>query len=548
MATLQTGQNRLQAIQRQRQLADALAQSAISYEPIQHPLQGAAKLAQAFVAAKMLKGATKKEDKIEQEERDRLAKAIDYFAPANKVTVPQQQEFLPGVKNTMLGGFDEDYRGIEMPVPDSFKDYSIPNPLGEMLKNMDPEMSNEILGQLTARQMMVGMGITPQAEEARYRAPGKLNKLGDYDVTMPNGQMHLGMPIYTDPAGGPPGFYGSQGWTPIDMRWASKVDRREEKTQLPEMTASQLAKFGGGLRETVTAMDQIERLRGFIMQPVSGLTSDSSLGKIRQMTANFIGFFRQASRTYTGYRRDEEKLVSFYQSGPNADRPTSKAYGDWDATMASYQQNVAAAEREGKDARVYSQWELDANRTFLNQFASLDARTQQVSIALAYTLARIADPGGRLSEMDVINQMRSLNLTAMDPAARMGALAEAERTFAVQAGFDIDFMRAQMVANKQDANALPIPMMPDGRSLEAHINDIRRGTWNQQTWRYDTGGGMASPQLSEARQDVENIADVYRKMLSGQLGSEKDRMELEIMLRMNNNALAKELGLTEYLR
>jgi hypothetical protein len=533
-------------------MADALAMQAMATQPIQSPWQGAAKLAQAWVAAKMMKGATKQEEEMAQEQRDRLSAAIDQFFPATTLTVPEQQQFLPGVQNNILGGFDQDYRGVEMPVPDQFKEMKIQHPMAEIMRNMDPRYADQAIAQIGTQYMMSGLGLTPQAEEYRYREPpkpDKLNKLGDYDVTMPTGAVYEGMPIYTDPTGGPPGFFDNQqNWNPIDMRWASKVDRTQEKAALPELTASQLAKFGGGLRETVTAMDQIERLRGFIMQPVSGLTSDSSLGKIRQMTANFVGFFRQASRTYTGYRRDEEKLVSFHQSGPNADRPTSKAYGDWDAAMASYQQNVAAAEREGKDARVYSEWELEANRTFLNKFAQLDARTQQVSIALAYTLARIADPGGRLSEMDVINQMRSLNLTAMDPGARMGALAEAERTFAVQAGFDIDFMRAQMVANKQDANALPMPTMPDGRSLEQHINDIRRGTWNPQTWRYDTGGGMPTPQLSEARQDVLSIADVYRQILNGKLGSEQDRRELEIMLRMNNGALAEELGLTEYLR
>jgi hypothetical protein len=445
MATLQTGTNRLQAIQRQRQLADAMAMQAMQYEPIQSPWQGAAKLAQAWVATKMLKGAGKREDELEQEERGRIAKAIDYFAPANKVTVPQQQQFLPGVQNNILGGFDQDYRGVEMPVPDSFKDVSQPNPMAELLKNLDPEMSQAIMGQLMAREMMVGLGLT----DAQLKGPTTFDKkLAMVQGMDPDGSKGLlgsfytsgelktagrnwydagtgnirgvisvnGVPFEIDDSA--PNHIGKAVTTPGSFVGQSlDVD---DPTKLGPITKD--LKLVENLVQGKVVLDQFEQLEYAI--DMGGVSTDTGLGAFRSFGINMVATARGLAATLgvsqptvRGGVPDKGQLVNTqtYIVGTGKDaRALADSYVPTDM-----------------DNRKYSKEKQDEIKTAWRELANWDAATQQLAISIAYTLARIADPGGRLSEMDVMNQIKGLQMNSTDPQVRKIALNRAKRTFAV---------------------------------------------------------------------------------------------------------------------
>jgi len=76
MTTLSTGQRQLQQIERSRALADAMQQQAISIAPIQHPLQGLAKLAQAWASSRINTISRESEDRITKEQNEALAQVL----------------------------------------------------------------------------------------------------------------------------------------------------------------------------------------------------------------------------------------------------------------------------------------------------------------------------------------------------------------------------------------------------------------------------------------------------------------------------------------
>jgi hypothetical protein len=76
MATLSTNQTKLRQIERSRHLAAAMQQMASSFEPITHPYQGLAKLAQAYVAASTGNIASRREKEYEEGNREALAEAL----------------------------------------------------------------------------------------------------------------------------------------------------------------------------------------------------------------------------------------------------------------------------------------------------------------------------------------------------------------------------------------------------------------------------------------------------------------------------------------
>ena len=73
---LSTNQTELSQINRSRTLAAALQQQATSFDPVVHPYQGLAKMAQAWLAGKMMKGAGADETAKTEAERKALADAL----------------------------------------------------------------------------------------------------------------------------------------------------------------------------------------------------------------------------------------------------------------------------------------------------------------------------------------------------------------------------------------------------------------------------------------------------------------------------------------
>ena len=76
MATLSTNQRQLQQVERRRELADAMTQQALTFQPIRHVNQGLAQLAQAFAANAINRRADKDETAASEAEQKALAEAL----------------------------------------------------------------------------------------------------------------------------------------------------------------------------------------------------------------------------------------------------------------------------------------------------------------------------------------------------------------------------------------------------------------------------------------------------------------------------------------
>jgi hypothetical protein len=435
MATLQTGTNRLQAIQRQRQMADALAMQAMSTQPIQSPWQGAAKLAQAWVAAKMMKGATGREDELMAER----AKALTEALTPNEFTTPRVAETLPL----------EQISGAEVADPGMVKEITgfdrttREKTPAEILQSLPTDLSENIVGNLLQRQMMVQLGLTP--EQIKTKEPtmwdkkfalvqqldpdGSKGLLGAFatqgDIKLGKGNWRdeasgnirgvvdvNGMPFERDPES--VNGIGAQITTP--GAWVGQSIQVDDPSKLGGV--SKQLKIPENIVQGMTVLDQFGQLEAAI--DMGGMTTEAGVGAFRSFGVNAVASLKQLGATLgyptmeiAGGAKDTGQLID-----------TGRYVRGKQSLDGAYK--VTEADRE-----KYTQREIDEAFGAWQALAGWDAATQQLAISIAYTLARIADPGGRLSEMDVMNQMKGLQLGSADPRVRKIALNRAKRTFAV---------------------------------------------------------------------------------------------------------------------
>jgi hypothetical protein len=411
MATLETGRSQLQQIERSRQLAAALQQMATSFGPVVHPYQGLAKLAQAYVGVVANKAADSREKELAEERSKALAEALSPVtvpggqlpsSQANIGGIPEQIS-IPGRRGP--GGQQEAPTNMMLEgIPDKanipgmkYGSYERPRSLSEMLSLLPAEYGESVLSDVAKQQLLANAGLTPQQLAARN--PGDLYaSVGTRTVTMP-GQEPFEAELFREKAA--PGRVGLLDATgqmrPLDTSWISgAVDVTSEKP----WSVNERSDFQSTATEAITAFDQIDRLRKNI--PLGGLTQKTAVGMVS-------AFFDNAASTLDqiGLRLNRENEGVLIDAG---------AYKSLDVT--------------DEDRDKYSSARISEIQSGWKRFSVLDAANQQIAISLAYTLARIADPGGRLSEMDVMNQMLALGLDQPSPERRLSALNEAERTFA----------------------------------------------------------------------------------------------------------------------
>jgi hypothetical protein len=496
-------------------MADALAMQAMSTQPIQSPWQGAAKLAQAFVAAKMMKGATGREDELMAER----AKAFSEALAPNIVEARPEGDILP--LEQISGVTPEDYGSIAAAAggPGQVTEflqkqqYEVPKTAEQILQALPTDMAEGVMGAIMQQNIMAQMGITPQQLAAQYRQGRDpyegYASLGQRMIEIPN-QEPFEAAVMRHKESGQLGLMGANGqFTPVDSRWVKDVIDRTQEVPFGEGT---FKGFEENMIQAGVALDQIGRLRGYISGTVPGMTLDSAVGAARDFGNRMVTTVEQIGKTiYEGLRPDENKLVTAVDA-----KGRKINYQDWGSVMSDYQSVLDGGGRQ------YSKEEIEANKSFFKRFAALDAATQQLSISIAYTLARIADPGGRLSEMDVINQMRGLGMDQASPEKRLAALGEAERTFAKTVQLQIRYARAR-------ASSAGVPVFVDPE-MEYQINNILSG--RQQT---QAAGPMDLPQQ----------VLYMRRVLEGP----DSELRQQIVKDLRTNPLfAAQYGLDQYLR
>lgn len=427
MATLATGKSALSQVDRSRQLAAALQQMAMSFEPIAHPYQGLAKLAQAWAANQVMKAADRRESEIAKEQQQMLVNAlspVEMQIPTRETDMPVMGEI--AVNPGDMSGVDVNTfgpMGSGTPVT-----IERPKSAAEMLQALPAEIGQGVLQDYLTQMLMAQSGITPQ--QLTQRQSDLYTSVGTRQIEVP-GQKPFEAEVFREKrAPGRVGLIGPDGTlTPIDSQF---IKGAIDKTQDIPYGTSDYADFEATVTEAVTALDQIDRLRTNIV--AGGLTQKTAIGGISAVLDNFA-----ASLGQLGLRLNRD------QEGVMLDRGFYSKF------------RVTEADREKYSAARISEIERAWKR-----FSALDAENQQISIALAYTLARIADPGGRLSEMDVMNQMLSLGLDQPSSERRLAALASAERTFAKTIETRLFFARQRAGENA--------PQLPPG--FENRINSI----------------------------------------------------------------------------
>jgi len=394
MATLTTGQTELRQVERSRALADALQKMSVGFEPIAHPAQGWAKLAQAWAAASINNQARRREEEIAEQQRQAFAQALGpQYAYSSEITG--------------MGGKDD----LGQDVPSVFNQVQtapgLPQQQIDMLMALDPQTRGAVLGGFLEQQMKAQAGITPQQLTPR-NPTDPYDAVGPRVVTIPgqepfeaeilrNMQGQLG---YTDE---------SNQFVPVSGDWLSEpISKTQEVPAASRMELSE--QFAAGM-STLGELNRLEELVG-----LDGQSEESLAGSVFQIAEAFRSNINVLwGRTQVLVRGKVAEDV-----------------GQLSGTELGVYQNYTLENATDRDRQKYSQATMEANMTAWQQLQRLDAATQQLSISIAYSLARIADPGGRLSEMDVLNQIRSLGLQNPSKDRRLAAINEAKITFADQ--------------------------------------------------------------------------------------------------------------------
>ena len=431
MATLNTNATQLQQLDRRRELASALQQSGSSIAPITHVNQGLAKLMQALAANAINKRADKDEQSIAEKRRKAIAAALDptIFDPDRR----GDSEFL--VSGAQPEG---DVQGVDV---HSFERLgSRRNKTGDeategLFAALSPDNAEAVIANILTQQ------LTGENDEDRFELVGKGNliDMGDgtppfeAQVVMTNGpDRQLGI---TD---------GRGGFTPLASNQIKGATQRTQDTPLA-LNKQDISAIQDEMIIAISALDELSRLKLVIDR--GGLMEESTVGGIRKGMGSFIATIESLGETFTR-RPDEDRI-----SSPQLQADGTLGY-TFQTASADYNSAAHQAAIKTGNARQYSKREIALNKEFFNRFSKLDGATQQLSISIAYTLARIADPGGRLSEMDVLNQMRGLGLDSANKDRRLSAISQAERTFAVKANAQLFFAKKRA---KESGVELPIP-------------------------------------------------------------------------------------------
>ncbi|MBX2825812.1 MAG: hypothetical protein KTR33_13860 [Gammaproteobacteria bacterium] len=375
MPQLNSRQLQLRQLERQRGLANALQQSALSFQPIEHPLQGVAKLAQALVSNQINRRTDDKQEKLEKERREGIAAALSSTTPPN------------------VFGTGGQPRSTEDMIQD--------------LARVDPDMALRLQSEPLQRRMMLEQNtlFAPQQQRAPQSDFSRVGQrvvsgLSDTPREMEVNQEKLSGRLFVNDENGNRTFLSSD-----------QVTTPTERTTNVPFSTNERNELIGTFAQAGVAFDQFTRLREGINK--GALSDQTAVGAARSIVENTVSSVRALGQT-------GEALIRGRLSNDEGQLGQRRNFSGYGAN------NVSA-----EDRLKYSGDDIAANLSAWERLQQADAGYQQVAISIAYSLARIADPGGRLSEMDVLNQMRGLQLDSSSKPKRRSALDNAERTFAV---------------------------------------------------------------------------------------------------------------------
>ena len=418
MTTLTTGTTQLSQIDRRRDLADALQRQAVSTAPIAHRNQGFAKLAQALLANQLNKTATKKEKEARDKRREALSDALGPVTETGR---------LPDTA-TILDSIEEGGEPESLHIPGKRFEFERPKNTAEILEKLgqaNAPLAEGVLANILQQQIEADLGLGTSDDKDPYRHIG-LRSVTRNGVTEEAEVFSLKNARDGNPAGTPGVFEGGR-FTALDSDQIGGVIDRS--TDVPFDSDQEL--FDSAV-EAHTVIGQFGMLADAVN--AGGFSNDNTVGKMRRGAENAIEGLQALFKTI-GVAVGEITIGGLSHPDDGLFM-TDNMHNKATKNVAGRQINVTE-----EDRIKYTPEDLVNAQDSWDKFIQLDARTQQLGISIAYTLARIADPGGRLSEMDVMNQIRALGLDSSSVQGRIEALQTARFSFAERMRFQIDLAR-----------------------------------------------------------------------------------------------------------
>lgn len=379
MASLNTNQMEMAQIIRRQQLAEALQQQAMSLEPIQHPYQIMAKMAQAWLGGRMGKSADEELQALQDQRSAALAKALGPRYEEYLSSSPAQQSPVANQPRQHLWQ-GEQLPNSPIPSPGPMElnqlnrvqtDPGLPQRQIDMLMAMDPEIINSVLAQKT----MVDMGITPQQIAGQFRTPQQpsIQNFGTKDGRVMDKAI-VGSEKYYDLVNNSP--Y-------VAIGNPSQIQRQE--TGPPgSMTGPQVGAVQKEIGDQVAAFNTFAKGTEYLLRQVNETPGANTL------TAQLMN---------VGNRVVQEVKALTTAFGTKYEVGAEKA---WD--IAHYEDVFASMGMAGANPRVKSGF---------------------LAMAIQKAMASGLGTGRALSDYDIKNQLNTLGANQSDPRIIAGVFSDA---------------------------------------------------------------------------------------------------------------------------
>jgi hypothetical protein len=384
---LSAGQNQLRQIDRQRQLAAGLQQQALSFDPIQHPLQGFAKLAQALASQQIEKRADKREKGLEKERRDALVRALQ--------PVTEQQP------SSTAQLFDE---SIQIP---GRRTQRARTP-AEALQGLPSDLAESVTGNVLQQQLLAQSGVTPQQLTSQNRVSPFMQKLTD--------SINAGLPqvALRGMVAKEIGLEAVNVFKPGDNAPKTALRVGGRLFEPTKITAEQPFGIGRDITDEVAQA-------GVSVQPTSFSAfgeedSDAkgiqigylqSVGIVDSIAAD-VARSGDAALAFTG--KAAVGINSLVQQLQASARLVGRSFKGTDSAVVDGKLTAEVGGQVVPEAQLFDPSLYDLDTSAMATTAQQAQRIKTQAIKLAYAMARADDPGGRLSERDVQAQLDAMGL------------------------------------------------------------------------------------------------------------------------------------------
>ena len=384
----------------------------MSFDPIQHPLQGFAKLAQALASLNIEGRASAGEKGLEKKRADALAEALGPIGTGQSTQLPGTS-----VQLESIGSSSPDNLGITNQQPTPPSQINIPGrrvqdtrqrTLSEMVKALPTDLGEQITGNVLQRRAMVEAGLTPAQLSAQSRQSPFMLKLNDaINAGLP--QVALRGMVAKEIGLEAVNVFKSGDTTPrTAMRVGGRLFAPTEITadkpfgigkDITDQVAqagvsiqpSDLSAFGDDQSDARGIMIGYRQSVGIIDSLADDITraGDQSLGFTAAMSGGINTMVKQFQAT--------ARLVGRSFIGREPAAVNGKLTAEVNGEIVP-------------ESQLFNTSLYDIDTSALTSNAQVAQRIKTQSLQLAYAMARAADPGGRLSDKDVQIQLDSMGL------------------------------------------------------------------------------------------------------------------------------------------